>query len=76
MFKLSLVGTALAYASAGNLSGHPVNQQIVDEIKAAKTTWTPMEVKSNPLYYKTPKEVINGLGSKVRGPVGLPAPKQ
>ena len=75
MFKLAIVGSVLSYASTSNLSGHPVHQQIVDEIKAAKTTWTPMEVTQNPLYYKTAKEVIGSLGTKVRGPQGLPAPK-
>jgi len=74
MYKLAIVGTVLSYASA-NLDGHPVHQKIVDEIKAMKTTWTPMEVSKNPLYYKTAKEVIGALGTKVRGPQGYPAPK-
>jgi len=34
-----------------------------------------MEVEKNPLYYKTAKEVIGSLGTKVRGPQGFPAPK-
>jgi hypothetical protein len=65
----------LSYAAAKNLDGHPVYHEIVEEIKALKTTWVPMEVEKNPLRYKTAKEVIGSLGTKVRGPQGFPAPK-
>jgi len=34
-----------------------------------------MEVSKNPLSYKTAKEVIGSLGTRVKGPMGLPAPK-
>jgi len=75
MYKLAIVGTVLSFTTAHNLDGHPVHHRIVEEIKAAKTTWTPFEVEKNPLHYKSAKDVINALGTKVRGPQGLPAPK-
>jgi hypothetical protein len=38
MFKLTVVGTVLAYA-AGHTAQHPVRQEIVDEIKKMTTHW-------------------------------------
>lgn len=58
MFKLTIVGTVLASALAQ--SAHPINEDIVKEIKARATTWEPMEVHENPLASLT-VEQIDGL---------------
>ena len=60
MFKLVLVGTVLATAYG---AGHPINQEIVDEIKAKATSWTPMEVDENPLSKLSAEEVKGLLGA-------------
>lgn len=66
MFKLVVIGTIAAFASAF----HPVNQDIVDQIKAKATTWVPLEVHENPLSQKTAEEVMGLLGTRVQPPVG------
>ena len=58
MFKLIVVGTISALATASDY--HPINQELVDEIKAKAKTWFPMEVHENPLASKSIEE-INGL---------------
>ena len=58
MFKILVVGTISAFAAASDY--HPVNQEIVDEIRAKATTWEPMEVHENPLASKSIEE-IRGL---------------
>jgi cathepsin B len=55
MFKLVFVGTVMAVAMAE----HPINQNIIDEIKA-KATWVPLELHENPLAAKS-EEFIQGL---------------
>lgn len=58
MFKLIVVGTVFTFAAAY----HPVNQDLVDEIKAKATTWEPMEVHENPLANKSIDEIRGLLG--------------
>jgi hypothetical protein len=48
MYKLTLAGALL-----GLTLSHPVNEQIVSDIKSKTTNWTPMEVHKNPLANKT-----------------------
>jgi cathepsin B len=49
MLKLVTIGTVALVASASNPDHHPISQKTIDAIKAAKTTWTPMEESENPL---------------------------
>ena len=42
---------------------HPVNQAMVDEIKAKATTWTPMEPEENPFAYMTIEEIKAMMGT-------------
>src|SRR5258708_844537 len=62
MFKLAVVGTVAAVASA---TSHPVNQDIVNYIKEKATTWVPHEVHENPLANLSTAEVFGLLGAKV-----------
>lgn len=49
MLKLVTIGTVAIVASAANPDHHPISQKTIDAIKAAKTTWTPLEESENPL---------------------------
>jgi hypothetical protein len=62
MLKLVVIGTVLAAVSAIQL--HPVRQEVVDQIKALATTWSPAEPTENPLFGKALHEVIGLLGTK------------
>lgn len=64
MFKLAVVGTVAAVASA---SSHPVNQDIVNQIKKEASTWTPFEAHENPLSNLSVGEIFGLLGAKVGG---------
>jgi cathepsin B len=57
MFKLAVVGTLAAYLNAKQ---HPINEDIVKEIKAKATTWIPHEVAENPLRHHS-AETLQGL---------------
>jgi cathepsin B len=63
MFKLVVVGTVIASALAQN--PHPINHDIVEEIKQKATTWKPMEVEDNPLSKFTYDEIKGLLGTIV-----------
>ncbi len=60
MYKLVLVGTVLGLISA---QVHPVNKEIIAEIRAKASTWEPMDLEENPLYYKSIDEVRGLLGT-------------
>jgi hypothetical protein len=45
MIKILTLSALLAF----NQAAHPVNKEIVEEIKKLATNWTPMEVEENPL---------------------------
>jgi cathepsin B len=72
MFKLAVIGTVAVAASAMK---HPVNEDIVKEIKAKATTWHPHEVHDNPLSKLSAGEVYGLLGANLQAPVGYSAPK-
>ena len=44
---------------------HPVNHEIVSEIKQMETTWTPMEPEENPFAYKSIEEIKAMMGTKI-----------
>ena len=72
MHKLVIVGIVATVAAAVE---HPVNQQMVEEIKRKATTWTPMEVDENPLSQKDVDQIYGLVGapfSKEHDLAGLP----
>ena len=54
MYKLVIIGTVLAFATAHI---HPVNEYIIKQIKERATTWEPMEIEDNPLHHMTIEQV-------------------
>ncbi len=54
----------IALFIAGIMAMHPVNQQIVDEIKAT-ASWTPMEVDENPFAYMPIEDIKAMMGTKL-----------
>ena len=53
----SLSLALLVHGSSATLEHHPVRSEIVEEIKALTSRWTPQEVHKNH-FYKMPKEDI------------------
>ena len=45
---------------------HPVNKQIVNEIKAKADTWTPIEPEENPFAYMSIEQIKGMMGYKKR----------
>lgn len=60
MYKLVVVGTILAFTQAHI---HPVNEEIIAQIKARATTWEPMEMEENPLHHMSLETVKGMLGT-------------
>jgi hypothetical protein len=71
MFKLVVAGTIAVLATAQN---HPVNEDIIQEIKEKTSRWEPIQADSNPLANKSMDEIMGLLGTHIQGPVGLPGP--
>lgn len=71
MFKLAFVGTIAAFAFAQQ---HPVNEDLVEEIKQKTNSWVPHSADENPLKDKSMTEIMGLLGTVIQGPVGLPGP--
>ena len=63
MYKLVVIGTVIAVASAQRL--HPVRDEIINEIKAKATTWRPMEKEENPFYTKSVEHIAGLLGTQI-----------
>ena len=59
MLKLVIVGSVIATAFAH----HPINEDIVKEIKEKARSWEPMEVNENPLSKYTYEELKGFLGT-------------
>jgi cathepsin B len=75
MFKLAVVGTVAALATAKH--HHPINHDIVNEVKAKAQTWTAHEAHENPLKDMSLGEIYGLLGTKKIDPVGdYPAPEE
>lgn len=55
MLKLAVLGTAVLVANAkkfdkiSQMNEHPVNEEIVNEVKMMATSWIPHETHENPL---------------------------
>jgi hypothetical protein len=71
MFKLAVAGTIVATALA---QVHPVNEDLVNEIKEKTDRWEPLEPELNPLSNKSMTEIMGLLGTVIQGPLGLPSP--
>lgn len=71
MFKLAVIGTVAASALGMT---HPVNPDLVNDIKNKADSWTPFEPEHNPLKELNIAEIKGLLGTIVQGPVGLPGP--
>jgi hypothetical protein len=61
MFKLVVVGTILSFAAAQS-TYHPVNQDLINEIKE-KASWKPMNPEKNPFSKKSYDEIKGLLGT-------------
>ena len=73
MLKLVIVGTIATLATA---IYHPVNNDLVADIKEKADTWTPFEVHENPLGKRSVHELMGLLATKIEAPdMTLPAPK-
>ena len=71
MLKLVVIGTVAAFAAAT----HPINPDIVHEIKTKTSAWHVHEAHSNPLRDLSLEEIKALLGTIVQGPVeGIPSP--
>ena len=62
MFKLTAVASLAALA----LAEHPINPDIVEEIKTKTSKWTPYEVSENPLLGRSNGDLSGLLGTIVR----------
>ena len=71
MYKLVIIGTVAVVAAAS----HPVNQDLVHQIKTKTSAWRVHEVHENPLKDWTMEDIKARLGTIVQGPVeGIPSP--
>src|SRR5688572_18745234 len=68
MLKLTTVAAAVALATADVV--HPVNEDIVSEIKAKTDKWVPYEPSENPLKEKSNPELFSLLGTIYRPAYG------
>jgi cathepsin B len=60
MFKLAVAGSVAAFALAQE---HPINQDIINEIKEKTDLWTPAEVSQNPLRFYTMEGLRGRFGT-------------
>lgn len=65
--KLVIVGTIATFVAA-----HPVNHEVVAQVKQSTTLWTPVDVENNIFANYSEAEIKGLLGTIVSGPVGLP----
>jgi cathepsin B len=61
MFKLVVVGTVVALASAT----HPINEEIFTTIKKSTSSWIAHKPEENPLNKYTKEELLSLLGTKI-----------
>ena len=62
MFKLVVVGTIAALTFAKE---HPINKDIVNEIRQKATTWEAHDVETNPLANYSIEQLKGLLGTKL-----------
>lgn len=61
MYKLVVVGTAVAMVSAS----HPINADMVKTIKAKTSLWQPADTDSNPMSKYTHEQLLSMLGTYI-----------
>ena len=61
MQKLAIVGTIVAVAAAS----HPINQDMVNTIRAKTTLWQPVDTEANPLAKYTHEQLLGMLGTYI-----------
>jgi cathepsin B len=71
--KLAIIGAIAIGLAVAKV--HPVNEDIVKEIRAKTKHWTPMEVAKNPLSKMTPEQITGLMGTKRGELQGYPAPQ-
>jgi len=52
--KLLLLGAAVTFVAAHN---HPINQEIIDEIREKTSAWIPHSIEENPFSSKSHEEI-------------------
>ena len=62
MFKLAVIGTVAATALA---QVHPVNEDIVNEIKEKTQRWVPADPETNPLANKSMSQIMGLLSTHI-----------
>jgi hypothetical protein len=65
MFKLVIVGTVCALSAMVTGKSHPINNNIVAEIKAKAQGWEAHSTESNPLRHHTSEELLNLVGTNL-----------
>ena len=62
MFKLAIAGTIVASALA---QGHPINEDLINEIKEKTQKWIPADPATNPLANKSMSQIMGLLGTHI-----------
>jgi len=71
MYKLVVVGAVLSAAYA---TYHPINEDIVKDIKSKTSHWTPMATTKNPLSKYSVQQLKGMMGTQITEPFGYAAP--
>ena len=71
MFKLAALGSIAAFTLAQE---HPINQEIVEEIKSKTDLWTPAEASENPLAFVPVESLLGRLGTAIDFSGDFPEP--
>ena len=58
MLKIVVLGTVLSFAL-----GHPIREDVYNEIKKRTTQWIPKEISENPLANYTEEQIRGLLGT-------------
>lgn len=73
MFKLVIVGTVAVLAAAE--MSHPINKEIVEEIKSKTSLWQPAEPEENPLSSYSVDKIMGLMGTTISAPGNFPGPE-
>jgi len=65
MFKLVIVGTVCALSAMVSGKSHPINNNIVAEIKAKAQGWEAHTAETNPLRHHSREELLNMVGTNL-----------
>jgi hypothetical protein len=62
MFKVAIAGTIVASALA---QVHPINEDLINEIKEKTQKWIPADPSTNPLANKSMTQIMGLLGTHI-----------